>query len=195
VSRKMMTLAGAGLVFVLAACGTSDKNNLGPASAAQEQEIGSGASGSDMMSMCPREMMDMMKNVTLTLNDTPTGISVDFVTAVPDKVEILRAAVRRMAEMHSGAGTTGGHDGMGSGTGGGMMGGHGGMGDHDSMMGGGGCGSMMTAMFDGATLAAEDIEGGARLTFTASSAEKIDALRAAVRSHFESMAAGKCPMM
>ena len=78
----------------------------------------------------------------------------------------------------------GGHDGM--------MGG----GDSGGMMNGGGCNmNMMANMFQGAVLQEQDIEGGARLNFTTQNAAVLDQLRASVRSHFDDLRNGKCPMM
>jgi hypothetical protein len=192
------------MMAILVACGTSDKTNLGPTSASQNQETAAGDSGagSDMTGCCNPETM---KNVSFTLTDTPTGINVDFLTTQPGMIDRLRMMARHMAGMHSSgvAGETGDHGnhhggtgGTGSGTGsGGMMGG-----GHGGMMGGnctrGDMGDMgMANMFQGAVLEAQDIADGARILFTAQDAGKVNAIRSEVRTHFESMKNGECPMM
>lgn len=215
--KKWTPLIGAGVALLLVSCGTADKHNMSPSAAAENQQV-SGDSASGMMSGC---LMGVMKDVTVTLKDNPSGISADLIAADASKVDMVRTAVKRMAEMHSptnpggtnggGAGTGGGHDGhhgigavspkgMGMGSGG-MMGGgdHGGMmggGDQGGMMNGGGCNmGMMGTMFQGAVLEEQDIEGGARLNFTTQDAARLDPLRASVRSHFDAMRTGQCPMM
>lgn len=216
--KKWTPWIGLGVTLLLVSCGTSDKHNMSPSSAAENQQATTGNSSSDMMSGC---LMGVMKDVTVTLTDNPSGISADLIASDVSKIDMIRTAVKHMAEMHSptnpggtsggGEGTGGGHDGhhgagsvspkgMGMGSGG-MMGGgdHGGMmggGDQGGAMNGGGCNmNMMANMFQGAVLQEQDIEGGARLNFTTQNAAGLDQLRASVRSHFDDMRNGKCPMM
>jgi hypothetical protein len=137
------------------------------------------ASGSAEDPSCPVAVPGTSVNV----EDTETGAALAFVTT--GDVAELRARVGRMAQMHNDA-----HGKMGPLPTGAEGGGH----DHAAMghdhEHAGHAGGMISVHSQAAV---EEIEGGARIVYTAGPND-LGALRDELRMHAEHMAAGTCAM-
>jgi hypothetical protein len=195
--------------------GCQDAHRAHPAAAASNGH-GHGH-GHGMPARCPLQV----PGSTARVEDVEGGVAIVF-TTTGDVAEV-RNRTQSMARMHndhhatgSGHGMMGhgtmmggagaGHEMMGHGT---MMGaagaGHGMMG-HGTMMGAAGAGHGMMGREGGmlghgmmkmppSDATAEDVEGGARLTFRPKAASDLPSLRERVREHATAMASGRCPMM
>jgi hypothetical protein len=137
---------------------------------------------------------------SVTVEDTPTGAALVFVTT--GDVAEVRRRVSSMASMHNdhhgsmGAlpdGKDSGHAGHDmSGHAGHDMSGHGGHAGHD-MSGGKHAGHAGGMIGVHSKAEASDIEGGAKITFTASSAD-VAKLQSELRMHAQHFSAGTCAM-
>ena len=169
------------LAFALAACGGSSQ----PA-APKQPTVTTAADPS-----CPVTV----PGTSVSVEDTNTGAALVFVTT-SDVVE-LRKRVATMAQMHNdqhsamgplpdGTAAEGGHAGHDMGGGGGHTG-------HD--MGGGGshaghAGGMITVH---SKAGASDVEGGAKIAFTANGAD-VAKLQGELRMHAQHFSSGSCDM-
>lgn len=187
---QSLLFASSLLVAPLAACGS--KSSAKPTTAAHHE------AADPMAGMCPVEV----PGTSVAAEDSATGGALVFVTT--GDVAEVRKRVAAMAAMHNdhqaemaaNGGTMVGmdHGDMGAmkgmdhahmghmgGAGGAGMGGAGGM-DHAGMM------AMMNSQ-----VAVEDVDGGARLAFTAQPAD-VAALQAGLREHAQQLAGGTCAM-
>ncbi len=129
-------------------------------------QMGSGQHPGSMGDMCPMKI----KGTTAHAEDVERGAALLF-TTTGDVTEV-RGRVGKMAAMHTSMHARG----MGG------MAGDGGM-------------AMKKGEMMASSVKVDEIEGGARVVFTARDVSKVDALRAEVRDHAAHMATGDCPMM
>lgn len=157
--------------LLTAACASS-QTTRGTATAADEQrshahETGSqNGDGIEATDACPMQIA----GATVAAEEVEGGAALRFTTT--GDVAQLRQRVRRMAEMHSRRHAGGGQHGHGQ------------------------PGMMMGAVMMQAETRAEDIDGGARLIFTARDPNQLAELREQVQHRAGRMASsGQCPMM
>lgn len=180
------------LAPLAAACGS--KSSAKPTAAHHDQ------AADKMAGMCPVEV----PGTSVAAEDSATGGALVFVTT--GDVAEVRKRVAAMAAMHNDhqaemAANGGAMPGMAHGDMGAMKGmDHAHMGHMDGQMGAmggtGGTGGMdhagMMAMMN-SQVAVEDVDGGARLAFTAQPAD-VAALQAGLREHAQQLAGGTCAM-
>lgn len=193
--RIQSFLLASSLLFApLAACGS--KSSAKPTTAAHHDQA-----AATMAAMCPVEV----PGTSVAAEDTATGGALVFVTT--GDVAEVRKRVAAMAAMHNDhqaemAANGGTMAGMDHGDMGAMKGmdhahmGHGQMGAMGGTGGTGGAGGMdhagMMAMMN-SQVAVEDVDGGARLAFTAQPAD-VAPLQAGLREHAQQLAGGTCAM-
>lgn len=214
--NQALFMAATAVVALVAGCKSANESY--PAAAVQQEtpappatEPQVGAMTGQLQESCPTSV----DGATVEVADTADGVGLTFATRSGD-AKVLRARVRRMAEMygshtdhqdmmwHRMAGPAGGYGrtGEGHGPGGGMMGGPGGGmmgGPAGGMMGGAGAADasgMATAdtMMPAATATVEDVDGGARIVLVPTDAAQLDSLRGRARMHRERMHSGECPI-
>lgn len=215
-------IPGTALVFaaVLVSCGTDVKSPALTNSASESGGLNSGSGGADM---CPAAMKEATITLADTPEGIAVSLVAGKADQVEPLRSMVRHMAGMMngdmaggdhgpgMDCSMGTGMSGGMDGgMNGGMhgGGGMGMGQGGSDGHEGHHGGGGgsgdadcCGAGMMGpggMMSGlppTTVVSEEMEGGARLTFEPRDPARLAELRAALRSHFDSMQAGGCPMM
>ncbi len=136
-----------------------------PAKRADSTPAGSAAAGTDDPS-CPL----LVPGTTVSVEDADQGVALVFVTT-GDPGEVRKRAAA-LAETHNAH--------------------HGTPAEHGAHATAGGMGAMFSTPSAAAT---GDVQGGARVTFTAASAETVAALRSEVRMHAQHLAgASSCEM-
>ncbi len=161
--------------------------------ASQRSEPTAQTGGQNMEQRPPMCPMDV-KGVTVNAEDTEDGIAIVFTTDDPSQVEELRRRVQYIGEMHKQP------HGMGMGMGGGGMHGHGhahGEGhEHGEAHMGGEMQSELPPLSRDAIgeVRSEEVENGARVVFEASSPDRVEELRTAMRARADRMKSGACPM-
>lgn len=168
------------MLLAFVGCGRPDtaRPAVGPTSASaatapSAPAAGQTGTGSGTASGCPM----MVPGATASVTDVDGGAAITW-TAPPSAVASLREDVHAMAQQRGAM--------MAACPCRGMMRRHGG----PPMQG-----TMSMQAMPPADVRADDVEGGARLTFTAKDPADVAALRSHVRMHVEHMNGGHCPMM
>lgn len=177
------------LGFVTLGCGRTEPSKQPAASQGAPVAVASGASNASAAAGCPM----LMAGATATVTDLDRGVAVTY-TASPEGVAALRDHVRQMAQMRERM-TAGCPCRSMMGDGGAAM-----QAMMQRMMGDAGMPMQGMAQMQGmgmppADVRVEDVDGGARVIFTAKDVADVPRLRAHVRLHAEHMRAGGCPMM
>jgi hypothetical protein len=207
-NRTVYALA---LALSAAACAHQRSAPAAQASAEVAPAPAAATPSADAHGMCPMSI----PGTKVSAGTTPDAATLTFTTTAPDQVPALREKVAAMAAAHDGhAGAMEGHGAMhgsagaaqgagGSADAGSVHGdvhgstGAGGMhGDMHGAMGGDAAAGEVGSMPPPATVAVEEVDGGARLVLTPRDPADLERLQSTVRAHaYRMQKQGGCGMM